>query len=93
MTGQRKMKIIALRANAGLSQTELATKAGVQQAVISRIEKGEVEGYSIKTMKKIADFFGVKVLDIDEFSEKVMNPERSKKENGLQSRNQAIASL
>jgi transcriptional regulator with XRE-family HTH domain len=87
------MKIIALRANAGLSQTELATKAGVQQAVISKIEKGEIEGYSIKTMKKIADFFEVKVLDIDEFSVKVMNPERKKKGNGLQSRNQAIASL
>jgi len=65
------MKLIEHRAMQGISQTELAEKAKIGQAVISRIEKGVIEGYSVKTMKRIADALGTTVLEIDEFSSKL----------------------
>jgi len=52
-----RKKILKLRIDKGLSQEELAKRAGTKQAVISRIENGESEP-RIETVKKIA-----KVLD------------------------------
>jgi len=60
-----------LRINAGLSQTELASKAGVPQSSISRIEGENVTVVSPKAMKKIADVLGVKVSEVDEFNTKI----------------------
>lgn len=48
-----RKKILKLRIDKGLSQDELAQKAGTKQSVISRVENGESEP-RIETIKKIA---------------------------------------
>ena len=48
-----RKKILKLRIDKGLSQEELAKRAGTKQSVISRIENGESEP-GIETVKKIA---------------------------------------
>ena len=48
-----RKKILKLRIDKGLSQEELAKRAGTKQSVISRIENGESEP-RIETVKKIA---------------------------------------
>ncbi len=65
----RKLK--ELRALKGWSQTELAEKSGVKQANISSIELGRSNGYSVKTMKALADALEVTVLDVEEFAAKI----------------------
>ena len=47
-----RKRILQLRLEQGLSQAELAEKAGTKQSVISRIENGESEP-RIETIKKI----------------------------------------
>ena len=54
-----RKEILDLRINKGISQTELAEKAGTKQTVISRIERGTCEP-TITTIQKIA-----KALDKD----------------------------
>ena len=49
------MKIARLREKKGLSQKELAKLMGTSQQAISRIESGEYEGFSLKTLEKIAE--------------------------------------
>ncbi len=49
------LKISRLREQRGLSQTELARLMGTSQQAISRIESGEYEGFSLKTLEKIAE--------------------------------------
>ncbi|WP_054691818.1 helix-turn-helix domain-containing protein [Syntrophomonas palmitatica] len=46
-------QIIALRLQRGLTQQEVASRAGTTQSVIARIENGE-QNISIKTLNKIA---------------------------------------
>ena len=48
-----RKRILQLRLDQGLSQAELAERAGTKQSVISRIENGESE-HRIETNKKIA---------------------------------------
>ncbi len=48
-----RKRILQLRLDQGLSQAELAERAGTKQSVISRIENGESEP-RIVTIKKIA---------------------------------------
>lgn len=55
-----RKKILLLRLDEGLSQEELATRAGMQQSVISRIENGESEP-RIETVNKIAKALNRKV--------------------------------
>ncbi len=50
------------RLNAGLSIRGLAREAGVHEQIIRRLEAGE--GARPQSVKPVADFFGVKVLDI-----------------------------
>jgi ribosome-binding protein aMBF1 (putative translation factor) len=50
---QLRKKILHLRINKGLSQTELAERAGTKQTVISRIENGTCEP-QLKTIQNIA---------------------------------------
>lgn len=52
-----------LRQARGLSQTQLATMAGVKQATISRIEQG-VNHASIPVAERIATALGVSVVDL-----------------------------
>lgn len=53
-------QILELRLEKGLSQEELAKKAGTKQTVISRVERG-VNQPSIETIKKIANALDRKV--------------------------------
>ena len=55
------MKIAELRENKGLSQQQLAKLMGTSQQAISRIESGEYEGFTLKTLEKIADAPGMRV--------------------------------
>jgi DNA-binding XRE family transcriptional regulator len=55
------MKIAELREKKGLSQQELAKLMGTSQQAISRIESGEYEGFTLKTLEKIAEATGMRV--------------------------------
>ena len=55
-----RKKILLLRLDEGLSQEELAARAGMRQSVISRIENGESEP-RIETVNKIARALNRKV--------------------------------
>ncbi len=55
------MKIAKLREEKGLSQQQLAKLMGTSQQAVSRIESGEYEGFTLKTLEKIAEATGTKV--------------------------------
>ena len=55
------MKIAKLREKKGLSQQQLAKLMGTSQQAISRIESGEYQGFTLKTLEKIADATGTRV--------------------------------
>ena len=55
------MKIAKLREKKGLSQQQLAKLMGTSQQAISRIESGEYEGFTLKTLEKIAEATGTRV--------------------------------
>ena len=50
------------RQKSGLTQKEFASRMGVSQQVISRLEKGEVDNPTIDTLSKIADVAGKKLV-------------------------------
>ncbi len=58
------IKIARLREKAGLSQQDLAELMNTSQQAISRLESGEYEGFTLKTLKKIAEVTGT-VLKIE----------------------------
>jgi DNA-binding XRE family transcriptional regulator len=47
-------KISQLRKQQNLTQAELAERMGTSQQAVSRIESGTYEGFSIKTLEKVA---------------------------------------
>lgn len=55
------MKIAKLRQRKGLSQKQLARLMGTSQQAISRLESGEYEGFTLKTLEKIAEATGTRV--------------------------------
>ncbi len=55
------MKIANLREKKGLSQQQMAKLMGTSQQAVSRIESGEYEGFTLKTLEKIAEATGTKV--------------------------------
>lgn len=55
------MKIIKLREKKGLSQQQLAKLMGTSQQAISRIESGEYEGFTLKTLEKLAEATGTQL--------------------------------
>ena len=55
------MKIAELREKKGLSQQQLAKLMGTSQQAISRIESGEYDGFTLKTLEKIAEATGMRV--------------------------------
>lgn len=61
-------RIKSLREEAGLTQTQLAEKAGLPQPHISRLEAGK-HSPTAKTLQKIAQALGVKVSQLDPSSE------------------------
>ena len=58
------MKILKLREKKGLTQGQLAKRMGTSQQAISRIESGDYEGFTLKTLEKIAEATGTR-LKID----------------------------
>ncbi len=52
------IKIARLREKMGLSQHDLAELMNTSQQAISRLESGEYEGFTFKTLKKIAEVTG-----------------------------------
>jgi ribosome-binding protein aMBF1 (putative translation factor) len=48
-----------MREDAGLTQTELAKKAGTKQSVIARLEDAEYTGHSLPMLERIAVACGV----------------------------------
>ena len=63
------MPLRDLRMDAGLSQAELARRAGVHPLTVTAIEVGRRPRPHPSTRKKIADALGVRVRDIAEFVE------------------------
>lgn len=55
------MKIAEIREKKGLSQQQLAKLMGTSQQTISRIESGKYEGFTLKTLEKIAEATGMRV--------------------------------
>jgi len=55
------MKIAKLRQKKGLSQQQLAKLMGTSQQAISRLESGEYEGFTLKTLEKFAEATGTRV--------------------------------
>jgi len=55
------IKIVELREKKGLSQQQLAKLMGTSQQAISRIESGKYEGFTLKTLEKIAESTGMRV--------------------------------
>ena len=49
----------ALRERKGLTQVELAEKAGVTQSYLARLEAGERENPSLDVLKRLAEALGV----------------------------------
>jgi transcriptional regulator with XRE-family HTH domain len=58
---QLAMRITKLREKRGLSQQQLANLMGTSQQAISRIESGEYEGFTLKTLEKIAEATGTRI--------------------------------
>lgn len=55
------LKIAKLREKKGLSQQQLANLMGTSQQAISRVESGDYEGFTLKTLEKIAEATGTRV--------------------------------
>jgi transcriptional regulator with XRE-family HTH domain len=59
-------RITALRKLAGISQQELADRAGLTRQHIGRIEKGELVSVAYVTILQIAEALGMTVDIVDE---------------------------
>jgi transcriptional regulator with XRE-family HTH domain len=59
-----KEKLKEERRRAGLTQGELAEKAGVGINTIVRIETGEIEEPRVSTLRKLASALGLEVRDL-----------------------------
>jgi transcriptional regulator with XRE-family HTH domain len=55
-------KLVELRINEGLSQRQLAARAGISNTSVWTLERGG--GVRPQTLKKIADVLGVKPMDL-----------------------------
>lgn len=61
------MALIEMRERQGLTQTQLADRCGVNQADISRIERGSTSP-TTRTLQKIADALGADVRLVERVS-------------------------
>ena len=52
------IQIVELRERLGISQMELAKRMGTSQQAISRLESGEYDGFTLKTLERIAHATG-----------------------------------
>lgn len=53
------VRIKELRLALGLTQGELAARAGIRRATVSRIENAQVTGINFNVLEKVADVLGV----------------------------------
>lgn len=60
----KRQTIIRLRLEAGLTQTELAEKAGVTFSAVSRLENGHTASIRPSTAKKLAAALKVEIAEI-----------------------------
>lgn len=51
-------EVYDLRAEAGLTQAQLAKKMGTDKSVISRLENADYDGHSLPTLRKIGQVLG-----------------------------------
>lgn len=66
-------KLIKLRIDSGLNQTEVAKKIGVSKQHYNHIELGRRHG-SIKVLKKLAKLYGITIDDLlKQDVEKIIN--------------------
>jgi putative transcriptional regulator len=56
----------AARETAGLTQSELADRAGVRQATISELETGKTRRVDLDILERLADALGVEPKDLIE---------------------------
>lgn len=66
--------IHSFRIEAGYSQEQLATLSGVERSQISKIEKGLVNGVTFKTISKILNSLGVKIVSIKDEKQYDLHP-------------------
>ncbi len=57
-------KLKRLRRGSGLTQVELAGKAGISQSTIAQIETGEPKTPHPRTLKKLAEALGVRPFEL-----------------------------
>lgn len=57
------MRLAQIRKRRGLTQVELAEMSGVEQATISRVERGS-DAVTLRTLRQIADALGVSLGDM-----------------------------
>lgn len=53
-----------LRREAGLTQDALAVKSGVSRPVIVKIESGDIDGVTVRTLRRLADALNVTVREL-----------------------------
>ena len=63
---RRMAPLRVLRLNRGLTQAELATRAGVSEYTIVRLERGQRKRPHPSTRRKLAAALGVEIADVDE---------------------------
>jgi len=56
------IEIAAAREKAGLTQMELARRAGSSQSAIARMENTDYQNYSIRTLRKIAEVLNLELV-------------------------------
>lgn len=88
------LKLIAYRAERGLSQTALARMLGMKQPQVSRLEQGDVTP-SIETLSRISQRLGMEiVLDFHPSgSEPKLLSERALADNAVVSRDSGTSAL
>jgi DNA-binding XRE family transcriptional regulator len=58
-------RILCLRQDLGMTQVQLARRMGTSQQAISRLESGDYEGFTLRTLGKLAHAMGAElVLDL-----------------------------
>jgi DNA-binding XRE family transcriptional regulator len=55
-------QMVLLREKLGITQAELARRMGTKQQTVSRLESGDYEGFTLKTLLKIAEATRTRVV-------------------------------
>jgi DNA-binding XRE family transcriptional regulator len=55
-------RILTLREKLRLSQTAMAKRMGTSQQAVARLESGEYEGFTVKTLEKVAEALGAELV-------------------------------